>query len=92
MCFVVARRQPCDRDVTWNSGALHYSDSTELVMELVDLNTKRADLKAAIDRITYIGKGTYTDCAIKDGIAELRRAYVHLEILYLHTYINTHYH
>nr|XP_009304444.1 collagen alpha-1(VI) chain [Danio rerio] len=70
-------RQPCDRDVTWNSGALHYSDDTELVMGLVDLNTKRADLKAAIDRIKYIGKGTYTDCAIKEGIAELLRAGSH---------------
>ncbi|KAI7810047.1 putative collagen alpha-1VI chain [Triplophysa rosa] len=70
-------RQPCDRDVTWNSGALHYSDDTELVMELVDLNTKRADLKAAIDTIKYIGKGTYTDCAIKEGIAELLKAGSH---------------
>lgn len=46
-------------------------------MKLVDLNTKRADLKAAVDRIKYIGKGTNTDCAIKDGISELLKAYVH---------------
>lgn len=67
-------------------------------MELVDLNTKRSDLKAAIDKIKYIGKGTYTDCAIKDGIAELLRAYVHFGIIwnyntkilkYIHTYIHT---
>ncbi|ROI16252.1 Collagen alpha-1(VI) chain [Anabarilius grahami] len=70
-------RQPCDREVTWNSGALHYSDDIELVMELVDLNTKRIDLKAAIDKIKYIGKGTYTDCAIKEGISELLRAGSH---------------
>ncbi|XP_051768813.1 collagen alpha-1(VI) chain [Ctenopharyngodon idella] len=70
-------RQPCDRDVTWNSGALHYSDDIELVMGLVDLNTKRTDLKAAIDKIKYIGKGTYTDCAIKEGISELLRAGSH---------------
>ncbi|KAA0707569.1 Collagen alpha-1(VI) chain [Triplophysa tibetana] len=68
---------PCSRDVTWNSGALHYSDDTELVMKLVDLNKKRADLKAAVDRIKYIGKGTNTDCAIKDGISELLKAGTH---------------
>ncbi|XP_016327918.1 collagen alpha-1(VI) chain-like [Sinocyclocheilus anshuiensis] len=69
--------QPCDRNVTWNSGALHYSDDTELVMGLVDLNTRRLDLKAAIDKIKYIGKGTYTDCAIKEGISELLRTGSH---------------
>ncbi|XP_016122808.1 collagen alpha-1(VI) chain-like [Sinocyclocheilus grahami] len=69
--------QPCDRNVTWNSGALHYSDDTELVMGLVDLNTRRFDLKAAIDKIKYIGKGTYTDCAIKEGISELLRTGSH---------------
>ncbi len=77
---VVARPQPCDRSVTWNSGALHYSDDTELVMELVDLNTRREDLKKAIDKINYIGKGTYTDCAIKEGISELLRTYVKFAI------------
>ncbi|XP_052424680.1 collagen alpha-1(VI) chain-like [Carassius gibelio] len=69
--------QPCDRSVTWNSGALHYSDDIELVMGLVDLKTKRQDLKAAVDKIKYIGKGTYTDCAIKEGISELLRAGSH---------------
>uniref|UniRef100_A0A671S0Q2 Collagen alpha-1(VI) chain-like n=1 Tax=Sinocyclocheilus anshuiensis TaxID=1608454 RepID=A0A671S0Q2_9TELE len=69
--------QQCNRDVTWNSGALHYSDDTELVMGLVDLKTKRSELKAAIDKIKYIGKGTYTDCAIKEGISELLRAGTH---------------
>lgn len=67
-------RQPCDRDLTWNSGALHYSDDVELVMKLVDLKTKRSELKAAIDKISFIGKGTYTDCAMKEGIGELLRA------------------
>lgn len=70
----MSRRQPCDRDVTWNSGALHYSDEVHLIKGLVDLETKRSDLKTAIDGIKYIGKGTYTDCAIKEGIAELLRA------------------
>ncbi|XP_026077338.1 collagen alpha-1(VI) chain-like isoform X2 [Carassius auratus] len=69
--------QPCSRFLTWNSGALHYSDDTELVMGLVDVKTHRSELKAAIDRISYIGKGTYTDCAIKEGIAELVKAGSH---------------
>uniref|UniRef100_A0A3B4E0N1 VWFA domain-containing protein n=1 Tax=Pygocentrus nattereri TaxID=42514 RepID=A0A3B4E0N1_PYGNA len=70
-------RQACDRYVTWNSGALHYSDEIQLIKGLVDLNTKRSDLKTAIDGIKYIGKGTYTDCAIKEGIAEVLRAGSH---------------
>ncbi|KAG7273486.1 hypothetical protein CRUP_015862 [Coryphaenoides rupestris] len=64
-------RHPCDRYLTWNSGALHYSDEIILVKELVDLSTKRKELKQEIDGIKYIGKGTHTDCAIKRGLAEL---------------------
>ncbi|XP_061082269.1 collagen alpha-1(VI) chain-like [Conger conger] len=64
-------RQPCDRFVTWNSGALHYSDEIILIQELVDMETQRVHLKDEVDKISYIGKGTYTDCAIKRGIAEL---------------------
>ncbi|KAL4609010.1 collagen alpha-1(VI) chain-like [Arapaima gigas] len=64
-------RQPCDRDLTWNSGALHYSDDVKLVRELQDMQTKKDDLKRAVRAISYIGKGTYTDCAIKEAIAQL---------------------
>uniref|UniRef100_A0A3Q0RN51 Collagen type VI alpha 1 chain n=1 Tax=Amphilophus citrinellus TaxID=61819 RepID=A0A3Q0RN51_AMPCI len=64
-------RHPCDRILTWNSGALHYSDEVKLVKELSDMTTNRNALKTAIDQIVYIGKGTYTDCAIKRGLAEL---------------------
>uniref|UniRef100_A0A8C7XK74 Collagen, type VI, alpha 1 n=1 Tax=Oryzias sinensis TaxID=183150 RepID=A0A8C7XK74_9TELE len=64
-------RHRCDRVVTWNSGALHYSDDIILVRELSDMRTQRQALKRDIDGITYIGKGTHTDCAIKRGLAEL---------------------
>uniref|UniRef100_A0A8C6NTN1 Collagen type VI alpha 1 chain n=1 Tax=Nothobranchius furzeri TaxID=105023 RepID=A0A8C6NTN1_NOTFU len=64
-------RHQCDRVLTWNSGALHYSDEVILVQELSAMSFQRDALKAAIDGITYIGKGTYTDCAIKRGLAEL---------------------
>ncbi|XP_066503213.1 collagen alpha-1(VI) chain [Hoplias malabaricus] len=70
-------RQPCGRDLTWNSGALHYSDEIQLVEGLLDLNTHRQRLKNSIDQISYIGKGTYTDCAIKEGIAEVLRGGSH---------------
>lgn len=65
------RRHRCDRYLTWNSGALHYSDDVILVRELSDMSTDRQALKNDIDTIKYIGKGTYTDCAIKRGLAEL---------------------
>lgn len=64
-------RQPCDRILTWNSGALHYSDEVILVRELSNLERDRQALKRDINNINYIGKGTYTDCAIKRGLAEL---------------------
>ncbi|XP_074545027.1 collagen alpha-1(VI) chain [Halichoeres trimaculatus] len=72
-------RQPCDRILTWNSGALHYSDDVKLVHVLADMNEqgKRGSLKTAVDGIEYIGKGTYTDCAIKRGLAELLRGGSH---------------
>uniref|UniRef100_A0A3Q3MDL5 VWFA domain-containing protein n=1 Tax=Mastacembelus armatus TaxID=205130 RepID=A0A3Q3MDL5_9TELE len=64
-------RHQCDRILTWNSGALHYSDEVIIVRELSDMSTDRQALKNDIDKISYIGKGTYTDCAIRQGIAEL---------------------
>ncbi|KAM6918309.1 collagen alpha-1(VI) chain [Xenentodon cancila] len=64
-------RHKCERVLTWNSGVLHYSDEVILVQELSDMHSKRQTLKNNVDGITYIGKGTYTDCAIKRGIAEL---------------------
>ncbi|XP_070775350.1 collagen alpha-1(VI) chain [Enoplosus armatus] len=64
-------RHRCDRTLTWNSGALHYSDEVILVRELSDMSTDRQALKNDINTIKYIGKGTYTDCAIKRGLAEL---------------------
>ncbi|XP_069567439.1 collagen alpha-1(VI) chain [Brachyistius frenatus] len=61
----------CDRVLTWNSGALHYSDDVVIVRQLSSLRNDRQALKRDIDGIKYIGKGTYTDCAIKHGLSEL---------------------
>lgn len=65
------RRHDCDRYVTWNAGALHYSDEVIMVQDLSEMSTRAQELKTNIDRITYIGKGTYTDCAIKHALGEL---------------------
>ncbi|XP_053739009.1 collagen alpha-1(VI) chain [Synchiropus splendidus] len=64
-------RHRCDRQLTWNSGALHYSDRVVLVRELSDMKSQRQALKKDIDTIAFIGRGTYTDCAIKEGLAQL---------------------
>uniref|UniRef100_A0A674N1F4 Collagen type VI alpha 1 chain n=1 Tax=Takifugu rubripes TaxID=31033 RepID=A0A674N1F4_TAKRU len=64
-------RHRCDRILTWNTGALHYSDEVIMIQELSDMATQRQELKNSINTIEYIGKGTYTDCAIKRGLAEL---------------------
>lgn len=67
-----ASRQACDRYVMWNSGALHYSDEVKVVRGLMEMDVGgRSALQKAIGSIKYIGKGTYTDCAIKQGVAEL---------------------
>lgn len=67
----VCRHHRCDRTLTWNSGALHYSDDIIIVHKLSDLKTHRSDITRAINGISFIGKGTHTDCAIKRGLAEL---------------------
>ncbi|KAM7378879.1 hypothetical protein PAMP_004472 [Pampus punctatissimus] len=66
-------RYKCDRYMKWNAGALHYSDDVIMVRELSDVKTQRQALKDDIDAINYIGKGTYTDCAIKEALGSLLR-------------------
>ncbi|XP_038605172.1 collagen alpha-1(VI) chain [Tachyglossus aculeatus] len=61
----------CDRNLVWNAGALHYSDSVELIQGLTRMPDGQNNLKDKVQAIQYIGKGTHTDCAIKRGIEEL---------------------
>ncbi|XP_062972133.1 collagen alpha-1(VI) chain [Elgaria multicarinata webbii] len=69
----------CDRNLVWNAGALHYSDEVELIKELTRMPNGRDDLKKKVSSIVSIGKGTYTDCAIKRGIEELLVGGSHLK-------------
>uniref|UniRef100_A0A8B9N9U4 Collagen alpha-1(VI) chain n=1 Tax=Accipiter nisus TaxID=211598 RepID=A0A8B9N9U4_9AVES len=61
----------CDRNLVWNAGALHYSDEVVLIKSLTSMPSGRNELKNRVSDVNYIGKGTYTDCAIKRGIEEL---------------------
>ncbi|CAM4618938.1 unnamed protein product [Lepidochelys olivacea] len=61
----------CDRNLVWNAGALHYSDEVVLIKGLDRMPAGQNDLKSRVSAVNYIGKGTYTDCAIKRGIEEL---------------------
>uniref|UniRef100_A0A6I8N8J4 VWFA domain-containing protein n=1 Tax=Ornithorhynchus anatinus TaxID=9258 RepID=A0A6I8N8J4_ORNAN len=61
----------CDRNLVWNAGALHYSDSVELIQGLTRMPSGQKNLKDRVEAVQYIGKGTHTDCAIKRGIEEL---------------------
>lgn len=61
----------CDRNLVWNAGALHYSDEVVLIKSLTPMPSGQNELKNRVSAVNYIGKGTYTDCAIKRGIEEL---------------------
>ncbi|XP_072339121.1 collagen alpha-1(VI) chain [Scyliorhinus torazame] len=62
----------CDQTLEWNAGALHYSDIVKDIHPLSFMS--RAEKTAMIrnvNNLNYIGKGTFTDCAIRDGAEHL---------------------
>ncbi|XP_049454411.1 collagen alpha-2(VI) chain isoform X2 [Epinephelus fuscoguttatus] len=54
--------------VNWNIGGLHYSQRQEVFSPIAP----KDDFIRAVRRIKYLGKGTYTDCAILKMVEEIR--------------------
>ncbi|XP_043549266.1 collagen alpha-1(VI) chain [Chiloscyllium plagiosum] len=62
----------CDQTLQWNAGALHYSDVVKKIHPLSFMSRdEKAAMIANVRAVDYIGKGTFTDCAIRDGAEEL---------------------
>ncbi|XP_078085040.1 collagen alpha-1(VI) chain [Mustelus asterias] len=62
----------CDQILEWNAGALHYSDVVKDIHPLKFMSSQeKAAMIRNVNRLTYIGKGTFTDCAIRNGAEQL---------------------
>ncbi|XP_039999461.1 collagen alpha-2(VI) chain [Xiphias gladius] len=46
--------------ITWNIGGLHFSQTQEIISQIGSKN----DFLSGVRRISYLGKGTYIDCAL----------------------------
>lgn len=49
-------------NILWSIGGLHYSQDVEVFSPF----TNKYDFIKSLDKINYLGKGTYTDCALKN--------------------------
>ncbi|XP_057714040.1 collagen alpha-2(VI) chain [Corythoichthys intestinalis] len=56
--------------ISWKIGGLHFSQRQEIFSPFASKN----DFIAGVRRITYLGKGTYTDCAITNMTQEMLRS------------------
>ncbi|MGH0125943.1 UNVERIFIED_CONTAM: hypothetical protein FKN15_025163 [Acipenser sinensis] len=54
----------CDRNLTWKADLLHSSDEVKVMSKLTSMQSNQTALKKAIRDVGYIGKETYTNCAI----------------------------
>uniref|UniRef100_A0AAV2K068 VWFA domain-containing protein n=1 Tax=Knipowitschia caucasica TaxID=637954 RepID=A0AAV2K068_KNICA len=58
--------------ISWSVGGLHYSQTQEVISH----PTVKSDFIRSLRGINYLGKGTYTDCAIKNMTYEMSRPYL----------------
>lgn len=66
-----SRYYRCDQQLVWNAGALHYSDEVKLIQHLIRMPQGNTEMKGNVNGVSYIGRGTYTDCAVKEATKEL---------------------
>uniref|UniRef100_A0A8C6Q9F4 Collagen alpha-2(VI) chain n=1 Tax=Nothobranchius furzeri TaxID=105023 RepID=A0A8C6Q9F4_NOTFU len=57
--------------ITWSIGGLHFSQTQVVFSQF----TTRENFIRNLGRITYLGKGTYTDCALKNMTHQITRNY-----------------
>ncbi|XP_019112814.1 collagen alpha-2(VI) chain isoform X2 [Larimichthys crocea] len=63
--------------INWNIGGLHFSQEREVFSPIVAKN----EFISNVDKIRYLGKGTYIDCAISNMTKEMLRAPSHPKAL-----------
>ncbi|OCT63701.1 hypothetical protein XELAEV_18044801mg [Xenopus laevis] len=56
--------------LNWQYGGLHYSDE---VIIFSDITTNKQEYKSKLNAVTYIGRGTFTDCALSNMTALIQR-------------------
>ncbi|KAM4705076.1 collagen alpha-2(VI) chain-like [Rhinophrynus dorsalis] len=56
--------------VKWKYGALHFSDQVE---DIIGLTDQASTFTEAVNRVKYIGRGTFVDCALKAMTEAIQR-------------------
>lgn len=55
--------------ITWTVGGLHFSMTQKMISSLTD----KGDFIRKLKQVDYLGKGTFTDCAIERTTQEMRK-------------------
>ncbi|KAL2087520.1 hypothetical protein ACEWY4_016348 [Coilia grayii] len=56
--------------ISWKIGGLHFSQTQKVFSPITD----KSSFLAGLQRIQYLGKGTYIDCALTNMTAEIKRS------------------